>query len=57
MAYDEEIVSINLDTKFYHIKYSDGDEKDMTVSDIRKFWISKEVDKKKRGNKKRQTAK
>ena len=56
LAYDGEIVSINLDTKFYHIKYSDGDEEDMTVSDIRKFWIAKEVDKKKRSNKKRRTA-
>ena len=40
-----------------NIKYSDGDEEDMTVSDIRKFWIAKEVDKKKRGSKKRRTAK
>ena len=57
MAYDGEIVSINLDTKFYHIKYTDGDEEDMTVSDVQKFWIPKEVDKKKRGSKKRQTTK
>ena len=37
MAYVGEIVSINLDTKFYHIRYSDGDEEDMTVSDIQIF--------------------
>ena len=51
MAYDGEIASINLDTKFYHIKYSDGDEEDMTVSDIQQIWIAKEVNKKKRGSK------
>ena len=57
MAYDGEIVSINLDTKFYHIRYSDGDEEDMTVSDIQKFSIAKEVDEKRRASKKRRTAK
>ena len=57
MAYDGEILSINLDTKFYHIRCSDGDEEDMTVSEKQKFWITKEVDKKKRGSKKRQTTK
>ena len=57
LVYDGEIVSVNLETKLYHIKYSDGDEEDMTVSDIRKFWIAKEVNKKKRGSKKRRTAK
>ena len=36
MAYDGEIVSINLDTKFYHIRYTDGDEEDMTASDVLK---------------------
>ena len=51
LVYDGEIVSVNLETKLYHIKYSDGDTEDMTVSDIRKFWIAKEVDKKKRGSK------
>ena len=49
MAYDGEIVSINLDITFYHIRYTDKDEEVMTVSDIQRFWIAKEV--KKRGNK------
>ena len=57
MAYDGEIVSINLDTKFYHIRYSDGDEEDMAVSDKQKFWIAKEIDKEKRGRKKQQITK
>ena len=57
MAYDGEIVSVNPDTKFYRIRYSDRDEEDMTVSDIQRFWIAKEVNKKKRGNKKQQTTK
>lgn len=57
LVYDREIVSINLDTKLYHIKYSDVDKEDMTVSDIRKFWIAKKVDKKKRGSKKQRTTK
>ena len=57
IAYDGEIESINLATKFYHIRYSDGDLEDMTVSDVRKNWIPKEEDKKKRGSKKRQTTK
>ena len=51
LSYDGEIVSINLDTKFYHIRYTDGDEKDMTVSDVQNFWIAKRVNKKKRGSK------
>ena len=32
IAYDGEIVSINLDTKFCRIRYSDDDEEDITVS-------------------------
>ena len=51
MVYDGEIVSINLDTKIYHIRYTYVDEEDMTVPDVRRFWIAKEVDKKKRGSK------
>ena len=39
MAHDVEIVSINLDTKFYHIRYTDRDEEDVTVSDINIKWI------------------
>ena len=53
MAYDGEIVSLNLDKKFYHIRYTDRDEEDMTVLDVKRFWIAKEVNKKKRGSKKR----
>ena len=53
MAYYGEIVSINLDTKFYHIRYTDEDEEYMTVSDVQRFWIAKEVNKKKRCSKKR----
>ena len=51
MTYDGEIVSINLDTKFYPIRYTDGDEEDMNVLDVQRFWITKEVDKKKRDSK------
>ena len=57
IAYDGEIESINFATKFYHIRYSDGDSEDMTVSDVRRNWIPKEEDKKKRSSKKRQTTK
>ena len=47
MTYDGEIISINLDTNFYHIRYSDRDEKDMTVSVIRKFGLPKRLTKRK----------
>ena len=57
IAYDGEIESINFATKFYHIRYSDGDSEDMTVSDVRRNWIPKEEDKKKRSSKKRRTTK
>ena len=33
-SYDGEIVPINLDTKFYHDRFTDEDEEDMTVSDV-----------------------
>ena len=48
MLYDGEIVLINLGKKFYRIWYIDGDEEDMTVSDVQIFWIANEVDQKKR---------
>ena len=48
LSSDGEIVSINLDTKFYHIRYTDEDEKDMIVSGVQKFWIAKEVNNEKR---------
>ena len=57
IAFDGIIESINYATKFYHIRYSDGDSEDMTVSDVRKYWIPTEEDKKKRSSKKRRTTK
>ena len=52
MAYDGKIVSLNLDEKFYNSRYTDKDEEDMTVPDVQRFWIAKEVSKKKRSSKK-----
>ena len=57
IAFDGTIESINYATKFYHIRYSDGDSEDMTVSDVRKNWIPKEEDKNKKSSKKRRTTK
>ena len=54
MSYDGEIVSINLNTKFYLIRYTDRDEEDITVSEVQRFWIAKEVNKKKRDSKNNQ---
>ena len=51
IAFDGTIESINYATKFYHIRYSDGNSENMTVSDVRRNWIPKEEDKKKRGSK------
>ena len=50
--YDGEIVSINLNTKFYHIRYTDKDKEDMTVADVRRYWVVKVVNKNKSGRKK-----
>ena len=47
MAYDGEIVSINLDTKFYRIGYTDRDEEDMTVSEVQSFGLPKRSTKRK----------
>ena len=52
IAFDGINESINYATKFYHIRYSDGDSEDMTVSDVRKYWIPTEENKKKRSSKK-----
>ena len=41
--YDGEEVSINLDTKFYCIKYMAKDVEDTTVADVRIYWVPKEV--------------
>lgn len=58
MWYNEEIVSINLDTKFYCIRYTDKDKGDITaVVDVRRYLVAKEVYKKKQGSTKRQTKK
>ena len=49
MSYDGKIVSINLGTTFYYVRYTSSAEEDMTVSDVQRFWIA---NKKKRGSKK-----
>ena len=47
---DGEIVSINLNTKFYCIRYTDKGKEDMTVAYVQRYWVTKEVNKKKRGS-------
>ena len=56
--YNGWVESINLDNKLYNVKYNNGDEEDMTISDIRKYWIEKEkVNKKSSSNKRQRTKK
>ena len=50
LLYDGETVSLNLDTQFYHRRYTDEDEEDMAVVDVQRYWIFNEVNNKKRGN-------
>ena len=44
--FDGKIQSINVDTKFYHIKYNDGDEEDMMLAEVKKWWVDKDAKKK-----------
>ena len=58
LQYDGWIESINHENKLYSVKYNDGDKEDMTISDIRKYWVEKEkVNKKSSSNKRQRTKK
>ena len=55
--HDGKITSIDTKDKFYHVVYEDNDKEDMTMQEVRKFWVKPETEDKSSSKKKRRTKK
>ena len=54
---DGKISSIDKKNKLYHVKYEDNDSEDMTMVEVRKYWVKPEPDQDKSSSKKKQRTK
>ena len=55
--HDGRIESIDTKNKFYRVVYEDNDKEDMTMQEVRKFWVKPETEDKSSSKKKQRTKK
>ena len=55
--HDGKIESVDTKNKYYREKYEDNDEEDMTMQEVRKYWVKPEPDEDKSSSKKKQRTK
>ena len=55
--HDGKKESIDTKNKFYQVVYEDKDEEDMTMQEVRKFWVKPEAEDKSSSKKKQRTKK
>ena len=55
--HDGKISSIDKKNKLYHVKYNNNDSEDMTITEVRKYWVKPKPEEDKSSSKKKQWAK
>ena len=53
--HDGKIESIDTKNKFYRVMYEDNDKEDMTMQEVRKYWVKPETEDKSSSKKKQRT--
>ena len=57
LLHDRKISSIDRKNKLYRVKHDDNDSEDMTMAEVRKFWVKREPEQDKSSSKEKKWTK